>query len=147
MNVDLSHVDTSAVKSYIAQTQHQSAVEFVLNIIPQTMVGAFADGNVLQVLLISVLIGFALTRMGESGKAIAGLIESVSRALFGVVGMVMWAAPLGAFGAIAFTVGKFWRAGSLAVAGGNCWAASISPAWFLCSACSGRYAGGRGSVC
>ena len=112
MNVDLSHIDTSAAKPYLAQTQHQSAVEFVLNIIPQTMVGAFADGNVLQVLLISVLIGFALTRLGESGKAIAGLIESVSRALFGVVGMVMWAAPLGAFGAIAFTVGKF-GAGSL----------------------------------
>jgi aerobic C4-dicarboxylate transport protein len=112
MNVDLSRIDTAAVKPYLAQTQHQSAVEFLLNIIPQTMVGAFADGNVLQVLLISVLVGFALTRVGESGKAIAGLIEAASRALFAVVGMVMWAAPLGAFGAIAFTVGKF-GAGSL----------------------------------
>src|SRR5579863_5031752 len=61
MNVDLSHVDASAVKPYIAQTQSQTATEFVLNIIPQTMVGAFADGNVLQVLLVSVLFGFALT--------------------------------------------------------------------------------------
>jgi aerobic C4-dicarboxylate transport protein len=112
MDVDLSHVDTAAVKPYLAQTQNQNAVEFLLNIIPQTMVGAFADGNVLQVLLISVLFGFALTRLGESGKTIAGLIEAVSRALFAVVGMVMWAAPLGAFGAIAFTVGKF-GAGSL----------------------------------
>lgn len=112
MNVDLSHVDASAVKPYIAQTQSQTATEFVLNIIPQTMVGAFADGNVLQVLLVSVLFGFALTRLGESGKSIVGAIEVVSRALFAVVGMVMWAAPLGAFGAIAFTVGKF-GAGSL----------------------------------
>jgi aerobic C4-dicarboxylate transport protein len=105
MNVDLSHLDTAAVKPYLGQTVS-------LNIIPQTMVGAFADGNVLQVLLISVLFGFALTRVGEAGKTIAGLIEVVSRALFAVVGMVMWAAPLGAFGAIAFTVGKF-GAGSL----------------------------------
>jgi aerobic C4-dicarboxylate transport protein len=112
MNVDLSHVDTAAVKPYLAQTQNQSAVEFLVNIIPQTMVGAFADGNVLQVLLIAVLFGFAIARLGESGKTIAGLIEAVSRALFAVVGMVMWAAPLGAFGAIAFTVGKF-GAGSL----------------------------------
>ncbi len=112
MNIDLSRIDTAAVKPYLAQTQHQTAVEFLLNIIPQTMVGAFADGNVLQVLLISVLFGFALTRIGESGKAIAGTIEVLSRALFAVVGMVMWAAPVGAFGAIAFTVGKF-GAGSL----------------------------------
>jgi aerobic C4-dicarboxylate transport protein len=112
MNIDLSRIDTAAVKPYLAQTQHQTAVEFLLNIIPQTMVGAFADGNVLQVLLISVLFGFALTRIGESGKAIAGTIEALSRALFAVVGMVMWAAPVGAFGAIAFTVGKF-GAGSL----------------------------------
>jgi aerobic C4-dicarboxylate transport protein len=112
MNVDLSQVDASAVKPYIAQTQSQTATEFVLNIIPQTMVGAFADGNVLQVLLVSVLFGFALTRLGESGKSIVGAIEVVSRALFAIVGIVMWAAPLGAFGAIAFTVGKF-GAGSL----------------------------------
>jgi aerobic C4-dicarboxylate transport protein len=112
MNVDLSRVDTAAVKPYLAPTQNQTAVEFLANIIPQTMVGAFADGNVLQVLLISVLFGFAIARVGESGKAIAGMIEVVSRALFAVVGMVMWVAPVGAFGAIAFTVGKF-GAGSL----------------------------------
>jgi aerobic C4-dicarboxylate transport protein len=112
MNVDLSHVDTASLKPYLAQTQHQTAVEFLLNVIPQTMVGAFADGNVLQVLLVAVLFGFALTRLGEQGKPIAAMIDVVSRALFAVVGMVMWAAPLGAFGAIAFTVGRF-GAGSL----------------------------------
>ena len=112
MNVDLSHIDASAVKPYLVQTQDQTAAQFLLNIIPQTMVGAFADGNVLQVLLISVLFGFALTRLGERGKSIAGMVDVASGALFRVVGMVMWAAPLGAFGAIAFTVGKF-GAGSL----------------------------------
>jgi aerobic C4-dicarboxylate transport protein len=112
MNVDLTHVDTSTVKQYVAQTQNQTAVEFLMNIIPQTMAGAFADGNVLQVLFISVLFGFALTKLGEAGKPAVRMIELASRALFAMVGMVMWAAPLGAFGAIAFTVGKF-GAGSL----------------------------------
>ena len=112
MNVDLSHVDTSSVKQYVAQTQNQTPVQFLLNIIPSTMLSAFADGNVLQVLLISVLFGFALTRVGEPGKQIVHGIEIASRALFRVVAIVMWAAPLGAFGAIAFTVGRF-GAGSL----------------------------------
>lgn len=112
MNVDLSHVDASAVRPYIAQTRNQTPVQFLTNIIPQTMVGAFSDGNILQVLLISVLFGFALSRLGERGKPVANLIEILSRALFAVVGFVMWTAPLGAFGAIAFTVGRF-GAGSL----------------------------------
>jgi aerobic C4-dicarboxylate transport protein len=110
MNVDLSRVDASAVKPYLAQTQSQTPVQFLLNIIPQTFVGAFAEGNVLQVLLIAVLFGFALARLGETGKPVVGLIETVSRVLFGIVGIVMWAAPLGAFGAIAFTVGRFGAA-------------------------------------
>lgn len=112
MNVDLTHVDTSTVKQYVAQTRNQTPTQFLMNIIPQTLVGAFSDGNVLQVLFISVLVGFALTKLGESGKPVVRMVESLSRALFAVVGMVMWAAPLGAFGAIAFTVGKF-GAGSL----------------------------------
>lgn len=112
MNVDLSRVDASAVRPYIAQTQNQTPVQFLMNIIPQTMAGAFAEGNILQVLLISVLFGFALARLGDHGKPIVRLIEILSRALFGVVGFVMWTAPLGAFGAIAFTVGRF-GAGSL----------------------------------
>jgi aerobic C4-dicarboxylate transport protein len=112
MNVDLAHVDASAVKQYVAQTQHQNVTDFLLNIIPQTMLGAFAEGNILQVLLISVLFGFALTKLGEPGKSAVRMIEVVSRALFAIVGIVMWAAPLGAFGAIAFTVGRF-GAGSL----------------------------------
>lgn len=107
MNVDLSHVDASAVKQYVAQTRGQTAAQFLMNVIPQTMVGAFAEGNVLQVLLISVLCGFALTRLGERGRPLVDLIEAASGVLFAVVGIVMWAAPIGAFGAIAFTVGRF----------------------------------------
>jgi aerobic C4-dicarboxylate transport protein len=112
MNVDLTHVDTAAVKQYVAQTQNQTLVQFLLNIIPQTFLGAFADGNILQVLLISVLFGFALTKTGEAGKPLVRAIDIASHALFRIVGIVMWAAPLGAFGAIAFTVGRF-GAGSL----------------------------------
>ena len=107
MNVDLSHVDTSLVKGYIAQTQHQDVVTFLMNIIPNTFVGAFSDGNILQVLLLAVLCGFALTWMGETAKPVVTIIDSASKMFFELVGLVMWAAPLGAFGAIAFTVGKF----------------------------------------
>ncbi len=112
MNVDLTRVDVSTVSQYVAQTRNQTVVQFLINIIPQTLVGAFAEGNVLQVLLISVLCGFALARLGERGRPLVEWIETVSRVLFGVVGIVMWAAPIGAFGAIAFTVGRF-GAGSL----------------------------------
>lgn len=112
MNVNLAHVDTSAVQPYIAHPENASVIQFLMNIIPSTFVGAFTEGNVLQVLLISVLCAFALTSVGDPGKPIVDFVEATSRMLFAVVGIVMWAAPLGAFGAIAFTVGKF-GAGSL----------------------------------
>jgi aerobic C4-dicarboxylate transport protein len=112
MNVDLSRIDTSAVSTYVAQTQKQDTATFLINIIPNTLVGAFAEGNVLQVLFIAVLCGFALTWIGPRAQPLLDIIEIVSNMLFNVVAMVMWAAPLGAFGAIAFTVGKF-GAGSL----------------------------------
>ncbi len=107
MNVNLAHLDTSGIETYIAHPENASLTQFLTNIIPSTFVGAFTEGNVLQVLLISVLCAFALTRVGERGKPVVDFIEAASRMLFGVVGIVMWAAPLGAFGAIAFTVGKF----------------------------------------
>jgi aerobic C4-dicarboxylate transport protein len=112
MNVDLAHVDTSAVQSYVPHPGSGGVVQFLTNIIPTTFVGAFTEGNVLQVLLISVLCAFALTQVGDPGKPVVDFIEAASKMLFKVVGIVMWAAPLGAFGAIAFTVGKF-GAGSL----------------------------------
>ena len=112
MNVNLAHVDTSAVQQYVAHPENASVIQFLMNIIPTTFVGAFTDGNVLQVLLVSVLCAFALVGIGASGKPVVDFIEGASRMLFSVVGIVMWTAPLGAFGAIAFTVGKF-GAGSL----------------------------------
>ncbi|MGA3295535.1 MAG: C4-dicarboxylate transporter DctA [Candidatus Acidiferrales bacterium] len=112
MNVDLTHVDTSAVQTYVAHPENVGVTQFLMNIIPTTFVGAFTEGNVLQVLLVSVLCAFALTQVGDRGKPVIDFIEAASRMLFSVVGIVMWAAPLGAFGAIAFTVGKF-GAGSL----------------------------------
>jgi len=111
MNVNLAHVDTSAVQSYV----HPASVgvaPFLMNIIPATFVGAFTEGNVLQALLVSVLCAFALIQVGERGKPIVNFVEAASKMLFSVVGIVMWTAPIGAFGAIAFTVGKF-GAGSL----------------------------------
>ena len=112
MNVDLAHVDTSSVAPYIEQTQQQTIAQFLLDIIPNTFVGAFSEGNVLQVLYVSVLCGFALGWMGKTGKPLHDLIETAARMFFRIVAIVMWAAPIGAFGAIAFTVGKF-GAGSL----------------------------------
>jgi aerobic C4-dicarboxylate transport protein len=107
MNVDLSHLDTSSVAGYVEQTHKQSTEQFLLNIIPNTFVGAFSEGNVLQVLYISLLCGFALSWMGEAGKPLNAVIEASSQMLFRIVAVVMWAAPLGAFGAIAFTAGRF----------------------------------------
>ncbi len=112
MNVNLAQLDTSNVTSYIQQTKNQTTAQFLLNIIPNTFVGAFAEGHVLQVLYLAVLCGFALSWVGERGKVLNQLIDASSQMLFRIVAIVMWAAPIGAFGAIAFTVGKF-GAGSL----------------------------------
>jgi aerobic C4-dicarboxylate transport protein len=112
MHVDLSHVDTSSVAQYLEQTQKRTTAQFLLNIIPNTFVGAFSEGNVLQVLYVSVLCGFALSWLGPAGKPLTDLIEVAAQMFFRIVAFVMWAAPIGAFGAIAFTVGKF-GAGSL----------------------------------
>jgi aerobic C4-dicarboxylate transport protein len=107
MHADLSTIDTSQVDSYVKQTSAVGVVPFLTGIIPNTFVGAFAEGNILQVLFISVLCGFALIWLGPIGRPLVELTGVAAQMIFGVVGIVMWAAPLGAFGAIAFTVGKF----------------------------------------
>lgn len=112
MNVNLAHVDTSAIQPYVSHAANQGVVPFLMNIIPATFMGAFTEDNVLQVLLVSVLCAFALIQAGEPGRPIVNFVEAASKMLFAVVGIVMWTAPIGAFGAIAFTVGKF-GAGSL----------------------------------
>lgn len=112
MNVNVASLDAGSVKGYIAQTQTQGIVPFLMNIIPTTAVGSLAEGNVLQVLFLSVIFGSVLASMGETAKPLVNLLDVASKMLFGAVAIVMWAAPLGAFGAIAFTVGKY-GAGSL----------------------------------
>jgi aerobic C4-dicarboxylate transport protein len=107
MNVDLRHTDTSAVQTYVAHPENTGVIQFLVNIVPTTFVGAFTEGNILQVLFVSVLCGFALTQAGKRGKPVVDFIEAASRMLFAVVRIVMWAAPFGAFGAIAFTLSRF----------------------------------------
>jgi len=107
MNIDPATINASLVEPYVKQTAAVGLVPFLMNIIPQTFVGAFAEGNILQVLFIAVLCGFALIWLGERAKPVTDVIDVGGKMIFGVVNIVMWAAPLGAFGAIAFTVGKF----------------------------------------
>jgi aerobic C4-dicarboxylate transport protein len=116
MNVDVGAINASVVEPYVKQTAAVGFVPFLLNIIPQTFVGAFAEGNILQVLFLSVMCGFALIWLGERAKPLTDVIDVGGKMIFGIVHMVMWAAPIGAFGAIAFTIGKFGL-GSLASLG------------------------------
>jgi aerobic C4-dicarboxylate transport protein len=106
-NVDPATLDTKAIAQYTAKTKELSTVDFLLNIIPNTFVDAFAKGDILQVLLISILFGFALSMLGERGRPITRGVEELSHVIFGVVGIIMKAAPIGAFGAMAFTIGKY----------------------------------------
>ena len=116
MNIDPRALDARSVAEYAVQAQHQTIAEYLLHIVPTTLVGAFAQPDVLPVLLVSVLTAFALIGMGERGRPVLGAIEAAAQVVFKIVGFVMWAAPIGAFGAIAFTVGKF-GASSLAALG------------------------------
>ena len=104
---DPATADVSAVSAYTSQSQHLSTIDFLLNVIPDTVVGAFARGEVLQVLLFSVLFGLALLRLGPRAERLVQVIATASDALFDVVGLIMRLAPLGAFGAMAFTVGRY----------------------------------------
>ena len=108
MHVDPATLDTSAVAQYTSQAQQSgSYADHVLNVIPTTIIGAFASGDVLQVLLFSVLFGFALHAVGGRALALYAMIEQLSAALFRIVGWIMRLAPLGALGAMAFTIGKY----------------------------------------
>lgn len=99
--------DAAAVADYAARASHQSTVEFILHIIPNTMVGAFAEGEILQVLLIAILFGFALMVLGDRGRAVRTLVDDLGHAFFGVIAVIMKAAPIGAFGAMAYTIGRY----------------------------------------
>ncbi|MGX4641305.1 dicarboxylate/amino acid:cation symporter [Massilia sp. SYSU DXS3249] len=106
-NVDVAHLDASAIAQYTDKAKSQSTVDFLMNIIPNTFIDAFAKGDILQVLLIAILFGVALSMLGERGRATTRIIEDFSHVIFGVVNIVMKLAPIGAFGAMAFTIGKY----------------------------------------
>lgn len=141
--------DPAAIAKYTEQAAHRSSVDFVLNIIPDSVFGAFAKGDILQVLLFAILFGFALMALGERGRTIRSFVDDAGHAIFGVIAIVMKAAPLGAFGAMAYTVGKYgsqslvslaWLIGSfyltailfvVVVLGAIAWAAGFNILRFL----------------
>ena len=107
MNIDASTLDTKAIAAYTGPGKLTGTTDFLLNVIPNTLIDAFARGEILQVLLIAVLFGFALHKFGGRGTMVFDLIEKISHVLFGIVNMIMKLAPIGAFGAMAFTIGKY----------------------------------------
>ena len=107
MNVDPNTLDTAGIAAYTQKAGEQSTLDFFLHIIPSTVVGAFAEGEILQVLFFAILFAFALQYLGERGKPLLHIIDQTAHVFFGIVGIIMKVAPLGAFGAMAFTIGKY----------------------------------------
>ena len=107
LNADPATLDTSAIAGYQGQAHQRTVTEFLLQIIPETAVGAFTSGEILQVLLFSLLFGLGLMLAGERARPAAQVIDAVGAVIFRIVGLIMRAAPIGAFGAMAYTVGKF----------------------------------------
>jgi aerobic C4-dicarboxylate transport protein len=116
MNIDPASLDANAIAQYTGPGKMHTTTEFIMHIIPNTIVGAFAEGEILQVLLISVFFGFALHHFGGRGTLVFDVIEKFSHVLFGIVGIIMKVAPIGAFGAMAFTIGKYGVASLLPLA-------------------------------
>ncbi|MFC6167916.1 dicarboxylate/amino acid:cation symporter [Acinetobacter terrestris] len=107
MNIDAASLDTSGISKYVESGASQSTLDFFMNIIPNTVVGAFAEGEILQVLLFAIMFGFALHKLGGAGKPVLKFIDQISHVFFNIVNMIMKLAPIGAFGAMAFTIGKY----------------------------------------
>jgi len=99
--------DAGAVAGYLKQAGEMKSVDFVLNIIPDSVVGAFAKGDVLQVLLFAILFGFSLMALGERGHSVRRFVDDMAHAIFGVIAIIVKAAPIGAFGAMAYTIGRY----------------------------------------
>ncbi len=116
MNVDASALDTKGLATYTEVAKTQSVADFLLNIIPTSAIDAFATGDILQVLLFSLLFGFSLAAMKETGAEVVTFINKVSQVLFGIVETIMKLAPVGAFGAMAFTIGRYGVASLLPLA-------------------------------
>jgi aerobic C4-dicarboxylate transport protein len=110
MNVDPHTLDTRAVASYVEQAHETSLPGFILAIIPDTLMSAFTEGSILPVLLVAILFGVSISLVGAPAKPLVDLLETLLQVTFKLVGIVMWAAPIGAFGAIAFTIAKYGAA-------------------------------------
>jgi aerobic C4-dicarboxylate transport protein len=106
-NVTAANLDAKAVADYAGQAKAQSVTDFLLHIIPTTIVDAFAKGDILQIVFVAILFGLALSTLGARGKPLVTLLDSLTQAVFTIVNMLMRLAPIGAFGAMAFTVGKY----------------------------------------
>ena len=107
-NIDPATLDPSVGAEYAAKAAHgQSFVDYLMNLIPDTFIGAFAKGDLLQVLLIAILTGFACARMGPYGNRAAHLFDDIAKLFFAIIGIIVKLAPIGAFGAMAFTIGKY----------------------------------------
>lgn len=107
MNIDASTIDSKGIETYVAKSKEQGTVQFIMDVIPSTFLGAFTEGNILQVLLIALLFAFALQSLGPRGQPLLNLIDQIAQVLFVIVGYIMRLAPIGAFGAMAFTIGKY----------------------------------------
>jgi aerobic C4-dicarboxylate transport protein len=107
MNIVATGTASAEVAKYATSAKSQSAVEILMHIVPDNIIGAFGSGDLLQILFFSILFGAAMSMLGEKGKPIEDLLERLSHSFFGVINIVMYYAPIGAFGAIAFTIGKF----------------------------------------
>lgn len=107
MNIDPSTLETSKVNQFIHQSKNHDSLSFFMNIIPENIVDALAKGEMLQILFFSILFGIALSKIGDVGKPIFQLIKSTEKGLFAIIKIIMYVAPLGAFGAMSFTVGKY----------------------------------------
>ena len=107
MHIDVTTLDASKVAGFISAGADQSVIGFLLNVIPSTIVGAFATGDILQVLMFSVIFGFALHRLGAYGKPVLDFIDRFAHVMFNIINMIMKLAPIGAFGAMAFTIGAY----------------------------------------
>ena len=107
LNVDPATLDTSKVASYVTKAHETTVSGFVLNILPDTLLSAFTSGEILQVLLVAILFGIALAMMGERGERLLGALRTLTAVVFRIVRILMYAAPIGAFGAMAFTIGQY----------------------------------------
>jgi aerobic C4-dicarboxylate transport protein len=106
-NIDPATLDPSAVEGYVHRAKQEGIVAHLLAIIPDTFIGAFANGDLLQVLLVSILTGLAIANLGDLGERINGVIDAMGKIFFGMIRIIVRAAPIGAFGAMAFTVGAY----------------------------------------